>query len=137
MAEDNQDIFGKIDALLEKRAGFGAGEGRPASEEDFPLLTDVVETREFGTAADERRRADRRQADRRLGTDRRLAERRGDEPGRPAGSRPTLSDEQFNRFIAVFEQKLEDLFIRQQLRTEESIRRALREEMEKLSGERD
>lgn len=131
MAEDNQDIFGKIDALLEKRAGFGAGEGRQVSEEDFPLLTEVVEPRAGGTAVDERRRADRRLADRRL------TDRRGDEAGRPAGARPTLSDEQFNRFIALFEQKLEDLFIRQQLRTEESIRRALREEMEKLSGERD
>lgn len=136
MSDEHQDIFGKIDALLEKRAGFGVVEGQRPAEEDFPLLTEVVEPGDAGTAVNERRHADRRLADRRLVADRRQADRRGGGTGQPADARPTLSDEQFSRFIAVFEQKLEDLFIRQQLRTEESIRRALREEMQRLSGER-
>lgn len=36
------DIYGKIDALLDKRAGFVNG-AKPKVEWDFPLLTDVVD----------------------------------------------------------------------------------------------
>lgn len=39
---DTDDIFGKIDALLGKRVGF-AGAVRQREENDFPLLTEVVE----------------------------------------------------------------------------------------------
>ncbi len=38
----DDDIFGKIDALLGKRAGF-AGAPRLRDDIDFPLLTEVVE----------------------------------------------------------------------------------------------
>jgi hypothetical protein len=113
----DEDIFGKIDALLEKRAGFGARESHRQPDDDFPLLTEVVEPRQ-GSLQD-RRRGERRETDRRQG------ERRREAPSRPDTPRATLSDEQFNRFLARFEEKLEDLFIRQQLRIEEAVRRAL------------
>lgn len=117
MADDNQDIFGKIDALLEKRAGFGTGEAHRHPDDDFPLLTEVVEPQPS--------LQDRRRGDRRMAADRRQGERRKEFLARPDYLRATLSDEQFNRFLAQFERKLEDLFIRQQLRLEEAIRRAL------------
>ena len=119
MADDNQDIFGKIDALLEKRAGFDTGQTHRQAEDDFPLLTEVVERPRQPA------RLDRRQAERSLGTDRLQGERREEVPERLDTPHATLSDEQFNRFLARFEQKLEDLFIRQQLRIEEAVRRAL------------
>ncbi|MGQ9685449.1 MAG: hypothetical protein ACUVT2_03960 [Thiobacillaceae bacterium] len=129
MADDNQDIFGKIDALLEKRAGFGTREGHRQPDDDFPLLTEVVKPQ-----TDKPSLEDRRQSDRRLGTDRRQGERRKETLGRPETPRATLSDEQFNRFLAQFEQKLEDLFIRQQLRIEETIRRALQNRADDAGG---
>lgn len=120
MADENQDIFGKIDALLEKRAGFGTGKAHRHPEDDFPLLTEVVEPQSGKPSLQDRRRSERR-----LGTDRRLGERRKEALGRPEATPATLTDEQFNRFMTQFERKLEDLFIRQQLRLEEAVRRAL------------
>lgn len=129
MADDNQDIFGKIDALLEKRAGFGTGEGHRQPDDDFPLLTEVVEPQ-----TDRPYAQDRRQGDRRLGTDRRQGERRRETLGQMETPPATLSEEQFNRFLTQFEQKLEDLFIRQQLRIEEAIRRALQNRADDAGG---
>ncbi len=114
MADDNQDIFGKIDALLEKRAGFGSGDTHRYADDDFPLLTEVVERQSGNPPVQDRRHAERRQGERRQGA-----------LGRLEAPRSTLTDEQFSRFLARFEQKLEDLFIRQQLRIEEAVRRAL------------
>ncbi len=114
MADDNQDIFGKIDALLEKRAGFGTVGGHRHADDDFPLLTEVV-----GPPTGYPFVQDRRQGDRRQG------ERRKQALGGLEAPAAALSDAQFERFLARFEQKLEDLFIRQQLRLEEVVRRAL------------
>ncbi len=125
MSDEPQDIFGKIDALFEKRAGFGL-ESHPDGGEDFPLLTDVVDG-PVGPPGF----VDRRLGERRSWTDRREVGRRKDDLP-PKG---TLDEAQFGRFIALFEQKLADLFIRQQLRIEESIRRAVREEWERLRDE--
>jgi hypothetical protein len=127
MADD--DIFGKIDALLEKRAGFGTRGVQRQAEDDFPLLTEVVEPQPVDTASQDRRRSDRR-----LGTDRRQGDRRKETPVRLEAARVSLSDEQFDRFLARFEQKLEDLFIRQQLRLEEAIRQALQDRRDKPRG---
>lgn len=105
MADDNQDVFGKIDALLEK-AGFDTDEGRQP-EDDFPLLTEVVEPQADAPPAQAHRQ---------------------DEPRKETPEQTphaVMSEEQFNRFLAQFERKLEDLFIRQQLRIEKAIRRAL------------
>jgi hypothetical protein len=129
MTDDNQDIFGKIDALLEKRAGFGAGALQRHAEDDFPLLTEVVEVLPGSPA-----RPDRRQGERRLGVERRQGERRKGALAGPEAPRATLSEEQFDRFLARFEQKLEDLFIRQQLRLEEAMRRALQGQGDKARG---
>lgn len=120
MADENQDIFGKIDALLEKRAGFVTAAAHPDPLDDFPLLTEVVEP-PSGKASPQ----DRRQSERRLGTDRRLGERRKEPLGRSDATPATLTDEQFDRLLTQLERKLEDLFIRQQLRLEEAVRRAL------------
>lgn len=126
MAEEKQDIFGKIDALFEKRVGFAAPDPRGKTNDDFPLLTEVVSPASR-PAVEERRGTDRRQSDRRGG------ERRQEWPlGKPGA--PTFTDEQFARFLAMFEKKLEDLFIRQQLRMEESIVQAVREALKEEDG---
>lgn len=114
MAADDQDIFGKIDALLEKRVGFGSGGKHRHPDDDFPLLTEVVEQQSGNPPVQDRRYAERRKGERRQGASGRL-----DVP------LSTLTEEQFSRFLARFEQKLEDLFIRQQLRLEDAVRRAL------------
>lgn len=103
---DDKDVFGKIDALLEK-AGFDTDEGRQP-EDDFPLLTEVVEP----------------QADVPPAQAHRQDEPRKETPDQQV-PHAVMSEEQFNRFLAQFERKLEDLFIRQQLRIEKAIRRAL------------
>lgn len=118
--DEQQDIFGKIDALFERHVGFGGGDARGRETEDFPLLTDVVSAGQR-PAVEERRVADRRQGDRRQ------CERREDWPPDQAVLTPVFTDEQFNRFLNVFERKLEDLFIRQQMRMEESIVHAVRD----------
>lgn len=124
MADEKQDIFGKIDALFERRVGFGASDPRGRATEDFPLLTDVVSPGDR-PAAEERRQTDRRQSDRRGG------ERRQAWPEGGA----SFTDAQFARFLGMFEKKLEDLFIRQQLRMEESIRQAVSEALRNREDE--
>lgn len=113
MAEQD-DIFGKIDALLEKRVGFGTGEVREA--DDFPLLTEVVEPEGAATFPLERRRGERRQ----LPDRRRLASEAAETP---AG----LTEAQFERLLAHLERRLEALFREQEGRIEAALRRALRE----------
>lgn len=113
MAEQD-DIFGKIDALLEKRVGFGTVEVREA--DDFPLLTEVVEPEGAAAFPLERRRGERRQL-----PDRRRAARGAVET--PAG----LTEAQFERLLAHLEQRLEALFREQDRRIEDALRRALRE----------
>ncbi len=117
-----EDIFGKIDALLERRAGFGAVDPRRESLEDFPLLTEVVET-----CSQEDLPLHPLRGERRSGSD----WLHGGQPGQAAAGagdgHPRLSDEQLEWLVSRLERKLEDLFIRQQLRLEEAIRQALRE----------
>ena len=43
MSDADDAIFGKIDALLGKRVGFAGAVARHREENDFPLLTEVVE----------------------------------------------------------------------------------------------
>ncbi len=131
MPDGKEDIFGKIDALLERRIGFGIDEGHKSAEDDFPLLTDVVD----GAAGySDRRQLNRRGSDRRLDEDRRHTDRRRDVPDKQEELHPTLSEEQFARFMGDFERKLEDLFILQQLRVDETLRRTVREEVRRLQG---
>jgi len=43
MSDESGDLYGKIDALLGKRAGFAGSAFRPVEADDFPLLTEVIE----------------------------------------------------------------------------------------------
>lgn len=122
-----KDLFGKIDALFEKRAPDVLVD-KGLEHEDFPVLTEIVEAREEESArenAGERRAAQRRNEERRLG------ERRQHGLKVPPSPRPVASDEDFEHLVAAVEQRLSDLFIRQQLRMEEAVRKAIREELEK------
>lgn len=116
---DHRDLFGKIDALFEKRDA-DALLDKGMEHEDFPLLTEVVGQ----DAAAERRRNQRRMDDRRLG-DRRQA-------GTPETSRPLASSDEMEALLSAMERRLADLFIRQQLRMEDAVRKVIREELEKV-----
>lgn len=122
MADESSDIFGKIDAMLGKRAGFG---GVPRLDEEFPLLTEVVEESPEEQAADKTI------------------------PGADAMSVPgdtmpkvaapemapgLLSEVDIDRLAAALEARLSELFIRQQLRIEALVRRIVQEELDKRRG---
>jgi hypothetical protein len=134
MNTENPDLFGKIDAMLGRRAP-DALLDKGLDIEDFPLLTDVVDaSREAWTEA-ERRDQDRRQNERRQ-LDRRLGDRRQD--GRRATDRrqvdppvalPADMDDGMEGLVAAMEQRLTDMFIRQQLRMEDAVRKAIRDEL--------
>lgn len=118
------DLFGKIDAILGKRAP-DALRDKGVEYDDFPLLTEVVGDREETVAGQERRgqerrRGDRRQEGRRVG-DRLLAE--------PPAPLPANVSAEMVRLVAAMEQRLIDMFIRQQLRVEDAVRKAIREEL--------
>ena len=157
--EGSKDLFGKIDALFEKRSP-DALIDKGLEHEDFPLLTDVIAPPESPALAPEpelapvsetvaspaqaspessdqpvvfgepeRRVWERRRQDRR-GEERRLGDRREEnQPEKPP--RPLSSKEEVDRLVQSMELRLQDLFIRQQLRMEEALRRVIREEIEK------
>ena len=140
MNEDKPDLFGKIDALLGKRAPDALLDKEPDFE-DFPLLTEVVDPNR--SAGEERRARDRRQQDRRI-EDRRLGDRRQEgrraTDARPGNMPPPLPSDmsaEMERLVAAMEQRLTDMFIRQQLRMEEAVRKAIRDEMGKPRDEDD
>ena len=141
---ENRDLFGKIDALFEKRAPDVLLD-KGLAHEDFPVLTDVVAAKDEADAharVMERRSIERRAQERRLG-DRRQRENWGQTPISPvehinqaqASMEKTGSDPNFHadfeQLVTAVEQRLSDLFIRQQLRTEEAVRRAIRDELAK------
>jgi hypothetical protein len=140
MNEGSKDLFGKIDALFEKRAPDVLVD-KGLEHEDFPVLTEII-GKEPPSASpsvakekqvpthdgEERRQADRRGHDRRLG-DRRLAHPPAEPPNRPVTDKPELE-----RLVETVELRLSDLFIRQQLRLEEVVRKVVREEMDKNLG---
>lgn len=139
MSTDKPDLFGKIDALLGKRAP-DALLDKSLEFEDFPLLTEVVDAsdqtvrpEEGERRAQERRLTDRREQDRRLGDRRQDGRRAGDR--RPPGPEPLSSGigkeagAEMARMVDAMERRLTDMFIRQQLRMEEAVRKAIRDEM--------
>ncbi len=128
----SKDLFGKIDALFEKRDPDVLLD-KGLEHEDFPVLTEVVAATEEESArgnATERRTGERRDSDRR-DLDRRLGERRQVGLNVPHTPRPTAASEDFEHLVAAVEQRLSDLFIRQQLRMEEAVRKVIRDELEK------
>ncbi len=125
---ESRDLFGKIDALFEKRA-LDVLMDKGLAHEDFPVLTEVVAAREEESAqahATERRANERRDQERRLG------ERRQIGLSVPLSPRPAAGED-FEQLVSAVEQRLSDLFIRQQLRMEEAVRRAIREELERAA----
>lgn len=140
MSEGSKDLFGKIDALFEKRAP-DALVDKGLEYEDFPVLTEVVGTAPaapFTWGEPERRLFDRRTDDRRLddrrGEERRLGDRRQAEQPEEPPPRPVADKDEVEQLVQAVELRLSDLFIRQQLRLEEVVRKVVREEMEKNLG---
>lgn len=141
MSEADKDLFGKIDALSKKRAP-DALVDKGLEHEDFPVLTDVIGASEPAPVTwgePERRVIDRRVAERRHGddrqADRRLGDRRHGNQPPESPPRPMASKEEVERLVQAMELRLSDLFIRQQLRMEEAVRKVIREEMEKRDAE--
>lgn len=112
MADENQDIFGKIDALFGKRAGFVGGQASP--EDEFPLLTEVVDEPAPTPAVA------------------RVGDALSSQPPAIAdASAAMLDDIQLDRLAAALEARLSELFIRQQMRVESLVRRVVREELDR------
>jgi hypothetical protein len=133
MTDASPDLFDKIDALLGKRAP-DALLDKGLENEDFPVLTEVVdpvrETRSEPRDQD-RRQTERRDIDRRLGD--RRQEGRGVGDRRPSDGQPALPSDmgaEMERLLSALEQRLTDMFIRQQLRMEEAVRKAIRDELD-------
>lgn len=117
MADQSQDIFGKIDALLGKRAGFVAGTAK--LEDEFPLLTEVVNENPPASMEPAGAVAD--------------AMSTPAEPPVPASldaASGHLTEVDIDRLAAALEARLSELFIRQQLRIEALVRRVVREELD-------
>lgn len=151
MSEESKDLFGKIDALFEKRAP-DALVDKGLAYEDFPVLTEVIRppsstpSPAFAPVAwgePERRVFDRRATDRRQ-VERRQAERRGEDRRQAAPPRDPLPQatppqampnmDAAEHLVKSVERRLSDLFIRQQIRLEEVVRKAVREELAKKSA---
>lgn len=135
MSEGSKDLFGKIDALFEKRAP-DALVDKGLEYDDFPVLTEVVGTApaaQFTWGEPERRVFDRRIDDRRhqdrRGDERRLGDRREAKQSEALPPRPVADKDEVEQLVQAVELRLSDLFIRQQLRLEEMVRKVVREEM--------
>lgn len=140
MSDEKTDLFGKIDALLGKRVPDALLE-KELDIEDFPLLTEVVDSIPDALSGGDRRLRERRQAERReevcrLGDRRRDGRREGDDsPADPPPALPSDMSAEMERLLAAMEQRLADMFIRQQLRMEEAVRKAIRDELDKSPDE--
>ena len=114
---ENSELFGKIDALFEKRAP-DVLQDKSLEHEDFPVLTEVVAAHaEAPTQAQETEQRTQ-EVERRVGERRRVAA-------------PPAATTDFEPLLTAVEQRLSDLFIRQQLRLEEAVRRTIRDELAK------
>lgn len=121
MADEVQDIFGKIDALLERRDADILGE-KCAEDADIPRLTDVIETSDSpatdGGCSVERRYAVRRRP---LATDLAFS---------------GLTDEQLNKLFVTIEKHMIDIFSRHQLQIQADLLKVIRDELTTLSAEK-
>jgi hypothetical protein len=126
MSTENPDLFGKIDALLGKRVPDALLE-KELDIEDFPLLTEVVDSIPDALSGCDRRLRERRLADRRQ-EDSRME---GEAPAERAPALTAGMSDEMERLVAAMEQRLADIFIRQQLRIEDAVRRAIRDELGK------
>jgi hypothetical protein len=116
--ESEKDIIGKINAILEKRDMEALME-KPVSNDDFPMLTEVVDAELHALQVGVVKGFHRHIYDQRLTAERRMGERR------VAQVEPESSDSAFRHefecSISALEQKLSDMLIREQLRTEERL----------------
>ncbi|MDP2786848.1 MAG: hypothetical protein Q8O79_02055 [Pseudomonadota bacterium] len=130
MLDSDRDIIGKIDAMLGKRDADVLSDKSTLSD-DFPMLTEVIE--EAGDVAwkgGDRRGAGLASDGRRL-SGRRIEQRR---QSHAADSNLPVINDEVERLLAAMEHRLTDLFIRQQLRMEEALRKVIRDE---LGGDED
>lgn len=139
MSETSKDLFGKIDALFEKRSPAVLVD-KGLEGDDFPVLTEVLGTlpapaQRPEAPMPERRQTERRGAERRQqdrpGPERRQADRRQVATAPATAPRPVVNADEVERLVQAVEARLEDLFIRQQLRMEEAVRKVIREELDK------
>lgn len=122
MSTENPDLFGKIDALLGKRVPDALLE-KELDIEDFPLLTEVVDSPRDALSGGDRRLRERRLADRRQEGGR----MEGEAPAERAPALAAGMSDEMERLVAAMEQRLADMFIRQQLRIEDAVRKAVRD----------
>lgn len=110
----DRDLFGKMNALFEKRAP-DALQDKGLDHEDFPVLTEVVGDEAEPAAPPP------------------VMESRQDVAMPPPAPEPAaaqlLDDETVEKLAGLLEQRFADLFIRQQARIEETVRRVIREEL--------
>lgn len=116
MTDEAQDIFGKIDAILGKRAGFVAG--APKLDDEFPLLTEIVAETPVAAAPE------------RLSPIADAMSTPVESPEAAATAAGHLAEVDLDRLAAALEARLSELFIRQQLRIEALVRRVVREELD-------
>ncbi|TCJ19537.1 hypothetical protein EZJ19_01480 [Parasulfuritortus cantonensis] len=124
MADEQNDIFGKIDAMLGKRAGFG---GVARLDEEFPLLTEVVDETPEEPAPDTVLPVPDAMS---------LPGDTMPQVAAPEMTAGQLSEVDIDRLAAALEARLSELFIRQQLRIEALVRRVVQEELDRRGGPR-
>lgn len=132
MADKVQDIFGKIDALLERRDADILCE-KCVEDDDIPRLTEVIECNEAAVWSGIERRGAAVTGDGRS-VDRRYTVRR-----KPLASDLVLScltDEQLNRLFVAIEKRLLDIFACHQLQIQNDLLKVIREELTAMVAEK-
>jgi hypothetical protein len=129
MIDKDQDIFGKIDAMLERSDADFLTEKNTASD-DFPVLTEVIEEVRSAVCEEPDETNSNLQVERRL-ADRRVGQRRQSSPTDQAASVP---ENEVERLLAEMEQRLTALFIGQQSQLDEVLRKAVRDALAGSEG---
>lgn len=132
MIDKSHDIFDQIDALLERRGSEVLSERRVPND-DFPMLTDVIDNEPgSGAHGGERRKGSPSGNDRRA-KDRRATQRRHGDGSESSVIPESAVEESLN---SDWEQRLAEFFIVQQMRLEEMVRRVVREELNNKDSDR-
>jgi hypothetical protein len=138
MSEGGKDLFGKIDALFEKRAT-GALVDKGLDYEDFPVLTEVVGTAPAAPSTwggTDRREESRRRNERRLSHEPEVKKQVTEEgvasgsPGTDLSTTPGTEPE-MERIMQIVDQRLSMLFKQQQTSLQDIVRNVVREELAK------
>jgi hypothetical protein len=130
MSEGGKDLFGKIDALFEKRAT-GALVDKGLDYEDFPVLTEVVGTAPAAPSTwggTDRREESRRRNERRLSNEPEVKKPVAEEV--EASVAPGAGPE-IDRIMQIVDQRLSMLFKQQQISLQDIVRSVVREELAK------